>query len=89
MLEDVRRLQCIMSQLFFSKSKVQEGENVNQNSLLGFISNKGASNDHLHFVIYEGANNGGELVSVDATLPSQVTSNGNSMPWLELLLLSD
>jgi len=49
--------------LHMKNVKVTEGQNVNDKTLLGYVSDVGASNNHLHFVIYQGENKEGGLKS--------------------------
>jgi murein DD-endopeptidase MepM/ murein hydrolase activator NlpD len=53
--------------LHMSPVNVTTGQSVGPDTVLGKIGSAGAPNNHLHLVIYEGANAPGQLQSVDAT----------------------
>jgi outer membrane protein assembly factor BamB len=56
--------------------RVIEGQEVNDKTLLGYISNKGVSdgNNHLHFVVYKGGNREGGLESFNVEIIPRLTN---------------
>jgi len=69
--------------LHMSDIRVQEGDVVGTNTVLGFISNVSPFliPDHLHLAVYEGANVVGGLRSVDATfMPREGSPTASLLP---------
>lgn len=54
--------------LHMTNINVSAGDPVTVNTIIGNISDIGASNNHLHFVIYKGANTSTNLKSFDGTI---------------------
>jgi hypothetical protein len=44
---------------------ISNNNNVGTSTVLGYVSNQGATNNHLHFAIYSGKNTKGGLVSIN------------------------
>lgn len=57
--------------LHMTNIQVLPGQDVTTNTVLGYISSTGTNNNHLHFVVYQGANTREGLVSFDATLQTR------------------
>ncbi|MEM7169961.1 MAG: peptidoglycan DD-metalloendopeptidase family protein [Pseudomonadota bacterium] len=75
--------------LHMSDISVELEQRVNQRTQLGLISDLGSPGvDHLHFVIYQGRNIGGGLVSVDAAIAHRprVAPTVAQPPVMNLLL---
>ncbi len=63
--------------LHMTDIRVAEGQPVNQATLIGSIGSAGATNDHLHFVVYSGRNRRGSLISfnVDIVARTELTTD--------------
>ena len=60
------------------------GQAVNSTTIIGEIGRAGATNDHLHFVIYSGQNTRGNLHSFNAAITERL-ANGTNPPTISTI----
>jgi hypothetical protein len=63
--------------------QVDVGQAITEHSVIGYISDEGTSNNHLHFVIYEGENINSGLVSFDAEIINRGFTDVPPGHWAE------
>jgi hypothetical protein len=68
--------------LHLSNYNVAIGQHVTQDTVIGTVGRSCADNDHLHFVVYQGQNGAGGLISFDAGITERTSAiscnNGSS-----------